>query len=89
MPDTPDGQIATAPDSTRNSARVVPAFPGSLRDYFAGQALAGWGEEHHAMMQNHFGPNAADYAKAGEMVRVCYLLADSMLAARSLAEQEE
>lgn len=49
----------------------------SLRDYFAGQAMAFWAGANIGGWCGDFPPNAA-----GGVARHCYILADAMLAAR-------
>ena len=51
----------------------------SLRDYFAGQALAGWGEVHHEIATVLRG---GPYYRATGMAEAAYEIADAMLAQR-------
>ena len=46
----------------------------TLRDYFAGQALAGWVSDP--------GVGAADAAQRQNLAEICYAIADAMLEAR-------
>jgi len=56
----------------------ISPHPGmSLRDWFAGQALAGWGEAHHMETTAYH-----DDGYVQDMARVAYEIADAMLKAR-------
>lgn len=77
MLDTATGQAATANTSTPNNAPAV-QLPVDLRDWFAGQALAGdcasWTREDNSSF------------KVVDITERCYRLADAMLAARKAVQ---
>ena len=76
MSDTTDGPIRTATASTENSERDVLELPVSLRDYFAGQALAG------ILAGIDTGPVLTSARSAHPFSRLSYKIADAMLAER-------
>ena len=79
MPPTQIGGYATVSTTTQSSEKVVRDVPLQieLRDWFAGQALAG-------MMANESTPFSADYAEVepSQIASAVYDLADALLAER-------
>lgn len=72
------GQAFPQPLCYSPEGEAWPAYPGmSLRDWFAGQALAGICANGHTP----WSPNVADIEDA-EVARAAYDLADAMLGAR-------
>jgi hypothetical protein len=77
-----DGGPAFPTDEYYDERRIGCERGMSLRDWLAGQALAGWGESYHSIAWARCGrtPTAADIAAT------CYAVADAMLKAREQAQ---
>jgi hypothetical protein len=80
MPRTLIGGHATVSTTTQSNEKAVPAVPLQieLRDWFAGQALAGIGAQW-----------AMESLSPDELAEAAYAVADAMLAARQTTDRED